>query len=400
MYQGINFQPLKKMQPSSIVIQSGSVIGLVGSAITTSLSKELQDKMNTQKGLLLFTSASKALEAFKDVEGTLRESLDDIVMQYTESPVVLGVVPVTKTQLSKKAETFYDSKEVKVKVLDVIDSFKYARTLFSFAYKIRWTIAPYFSTDKDVVERMKGFVEFTQTAGVIELNSTSVQEAVKASEGIGSKRLLVSPFYGKKFSRFKKDEISRPLSAVIAAHNSYWDSKLGEFGFAYSHGNRPVYGVTALDVLLTYEEGKQCDVNTLAHAGLCVIFNDNGFEMYNFETTYQDATENKLEFIRFHDRLSEEMRQKLKIYHQRPFTEVREHVDLAIENFLGKAKSKGVALGYKVWLSDANSPEEVSSGNLYFDYKVGNNPAIRSVMIQPWATNEYITNKLESGGTE
>jgi len=398
MYQGINLKPLKKVKPPSIVVQGGSVIGLVGSAIATSLSKELQEKMNTQKGLLLFTSASKALEAFEGIEGTIRESLDDIVMQYIEAPVVVGVVPVTKTQLTKKPETFYDSKEIKAKALDVIDSFRYARTLFSFVYKIRWTVAPYFSTDKDVVERMKGFVEFTQTAGVIELNSTSVQEAVKASEGIGSKRLLVSPFYGKKFSKYKKEEISRPLSAVIAGHNAYWDSALGEFGFAYSHGNRPVYGVTALDVLLTYEEGKQCDVNTLAQAGLCVIFNDNGFEMYNFETTYQDSTENKLEFIRFHDRLSEEMRQKLKKYHQRPFTEVKEHIGLAIENFLGKAKSKGVALGYEVWLSDANSPEEVSAGNLYFDYKVGNNPAIRTVMIQPWATNEYIAPELEEGG--
>lgn len=393
--QGIQVLPLKKITPPSIIVKGDSVIGCVGSAEISTLSKEYQEKLKQQKGLLLFNSAREALLIFKKTKGTIREDLDDIVMQNIEAPIVLSIVSVTATQLQKKPQEFYGVATLKTKVLEAIDNLAYCRTLFGRAYKVRWTIAGYFSHDLDVQERMNVFVEKTKTVGIYELNQDSVQGAVKLLEKIGKKRILVNPFYGKKWSNFENKEIFRPLSAILAGHSAHWDSALGEFGFAYSHGNRLIKGVTGLPVLLSYEEGAICDVNTLADNGAVVIFNDNGFELYNFETTYQDETENKLEFVRFHDRLAEEIQKGLKKYHQRPFTEVKEMADLTIEQFLGKVKKSGAALGYEVWLSEENSGAEVSAGRLYISYKVGNNPAIRTIIVQPWATSEYTDRALE-----
>jgi phage tail sheath protein FI len=281
-------------------------------------------------------------------------------------------------------------------VLEQIANLAFARTVFGKAYKVRWAIAGYFSHDIDVQQKLDILNEGTKTTGIIDLKAESVQEAVQTLESMGTKRQLVTPFYGQKWSRFTDGNIMRPLSACIAGHNAYWSAMLGEFGDAYSYGNQPIYGITKIAVPLSYEEGADCDVNTIADAGGAVVFNDEGFELYNFETPNTDETENKLEYVRFFDMINEALQKGAKEYHQRPFTDVMDMLGLKIEQFLGKAVASGAALGFDVWLSDENSGSEIQAGRFYLDYKVGNNPAIRTIILQPWSTSEYADQLVKS----
>jgi len=337
MPQGVQVRPVKKLQPSAIVVRTKQVIGIVGSAIVTQLSPELQAKLAEDKNLLLFNSPDEALEAFKDVPGTLREDIDDIRLQNVHAPLVISVASATASQMEKAPEDFYEVQAFKSRVINQIDNLKLARTVFGRTYKVRWAIAGWFSADVDVQQHLDIFNTGSKTAGIVDLNENSVQGAVAKLEKMGTKRQLVTPFWGQKWSTFANANIFRPLSAVIAGHNAYWSALLGEFGDAYSYGNLPIYGVTKLRIPLTYEEGAECDVNTIADAGGTVVFNDEGWELYNFETPNTDETENKLEYIRFFDMLNEALQRGAKEYHQRPFTEVREMLQLKIEQFLGKA---------------------------------------------------------------
>ena len=396
MPQGVQVRPVKKLTPSAIVVKTSQVIGVVGSAVKTELPTKYQEKLTEDKGLLLFNSPAEALEVFAGVAGTIREDLDDINLQNVHAPIVVSVASVTASQLEKAPEDFYEVNAFKSRVLEQIENLKLARTIFGKAYKVRWAVAGYFSADVDVQQRLNIFNEGTKTAGVIDLNETSVQGAVKKLEKMGTKRQLVTPFYGQKWSTFENENIFRPLSACIAGHNAYWSALFGEFGDAYSYGNLPIYGITKLRVPLTYEEGAECDVNTLADAGATVVFNDEGWELYNFETPNTDETENKLEYIRFFDMLNEALQKGAKEYHQRPFTEVKEMLQLKIEQFLGKAVDAGVALGFDVWLSPENSGAEVQAGRFYLSYKTGNNPAIRTIILQPFSTSEYADKLVET----
>jgi len=389
MPQGIQVKPTKKLTPSAIVVQTQQVIGIVGSGCIDDMSDKLLTHIKEDKGLLLFNSPSEALEAFEGVRGTLREDIDDIKLQNVLAPIVLSVALINADDIEKSPQAFYENDEFKSSVLEQIDALSYARTVFGKAYKVRWAIAGYFSHDVDVQQRINILNEATKTTGVLDLNVYSVQDAVKTLEEMGTKRQLVTPFYGQKWSAFEDRNIFRPLSACIAGHNAYYSGLFGEFGDAYSYGNFPIYGITKLTTPLTYMEGGVCDVNTLADNGATIVFNDEGWELYNFETPNTDQTENKLEYIRFFDMLNEALQKGAKEYHQRPFTEVKEMLQLKIEQFLGKAVDSGVALGFSVWLSDENSGSEVQAGRFYLSYKVGNNPAIRTIVLQPYSTSEY-----------
>lgn len=397
MNQGITILPTDKLTPSAIIIHSTTVIGLVASAVIADMSTELQAKFNEQgdNGLLLFNSPKEALEQFKAVRGTVREDLVDIVMQNVSSPIVISLIKVQAQSMEADPSSFYDVEVLKSRVIDGVKLLKSARTKFGRFYKVRVISAGWWSHDADVRSVIESQSNGSKVIGLTELRASSVQEANKALDDLGNKRNAHPSFYNKRWSTFENKSIARPTSAAIAGHIAYWDGALGEFGFAYSHGNRPIYGMTEIcqpdgtPINLTYEEGETCDVNMLANNGGLVIFNDNGWELYNFESSHGDETENKLEYIRFFDGINEAIQQGLKEYAHRPFLEVMDRSELKIEQFLGKAVKKGVALGFDVWLSDTNSGAEVQAGNLYLSYKAGNNPAIRAVIVKPWSTTEY-----------
>jgi hypothetical protein len=392
MPNGIKILPTKNASATATIITSTTVIGVVGSASLSGLKKEvLADyKDPSQAKLLRFSSADAALEVFKTQKGTIREDLYDIASQNVKSPIVISLVEYKSDYDGKTPQKFYGDDKFKSAILNAIENLKKSRTVFS--EKVRISIASYFSHDATVRGALDSLAVGTKTIAIIDLNQSSVNKALPLLKDLGSMRYLVFPFYRKAFSKYENKNVLKPNSAIVAGHIAYNDALLGEFGPCFDHANELIYGVEGSSVPLTYEEGEEtCEVNTIVNAGGALILNDDGNRLYNFETPSDDARFNKLETVRFFDLINENLQKSLKKHKHRPLTDVLVLAKADAEDFLNKAVRNGAAVGAKVWWSDKNSPEEIAAGNLYMDFDAGNNVGVRSIVIQPYATNDYYT---------
>jgi phage tail sheath protein FI len=392
MPNGIKVLPTKNASATATIITSTTVIGLVGSASLVGIDADIKAKLDdvSQSGLLKFGNAEEALEIFASQAGTIREDLWDIKSQNVKSPVVISLVELTDAHADKEPQVFYEDAEFKSAIVLAIGNLQKARTLFGT--KVRIAIAGYFSHDTTVRNALDSFYAGTKTVGIVDLYQSNKNDATVALQELGSMRYLAFPFYRRAWSVYENATVLKPNSAVVAGHIARWDALLGEFGPCFDHANKLIYDVEGVAIPLTYEEGEDtCDVNTLVNAGGCLLLNDDGNRLYNFETPSDDARFNKLETIRFFDLINENMQKSLKKHKHRPVTDVLTLAKADAEAFLNKAIRNGAAIGAKVWWSDKNSPEEIAAGILYMDYDAGNNVGVRAIVIQPYATNDYYT---------
>jgi len=392
MPNGIKVLPTKNASATATIITSLTVIGIVGSASLAGIDADIKAKLDdvSQSGLLKFGNAEEALEVFASQAGTIREDLWDIKSQNVKSPVVISLVELTDAHADKEPQVFYEDAEFKSAIVLAIGNLQKARTLFGA--KVRIAIASYFSHDATVRGALDSFAVGTKTIAIVDMYQTNVNDAIVALQELGSMRYLAFPFYRRAWSVYENATVLKPNSAVVAGHIARWDALLGEFGPCFDHANKLIYDVEGVAIPLTYEEGEDtCDVNTLVNAGGCLLLNDDGNRLYNFETPSDDARFNKLETIRFFDLINENMQKSLKKHKHRPVTDVLTLAKADAEAFLNKAIRNGAAIGAKVWWSDKNSPEEIAAGILYMDYDAGNNVGVRAIVIQPYATNDYYT---------
>ena len=392
MPNGIKVLPTKNASATATIVTSTTVIGVVGSASLEGIDADIKAKLDdaSQSGLLRFGNAEEALEVFASQDGTIREDLWDIKAQNVKSPIVVSLVELTAEMADKEPQVFYEDAEFKSAIVLAIGNLQKARTLFGA--KVRIAIASYFSHDDTVRGALDSFASGTKTIAIVDMYQSNVSDAIVALQELGSMRYLAFPFYRRSWSVYKNATVLKPNSAVVAGHIAKWDALLGEFGPCFDHANKLIYDVEGVALALTYEEGEDtCDVNTLVNAGGALLLNDDGNRLYNFETPSDDARFNKLETIRFFDLINENMQKSLKKHKHRPVTEVLTLAKADAEAFINKAIRAGAAVGGKVWWSDRNSPEEIAAGLLYLDYDAGNNVGVRSIVIQPYATNDYYT---------
>ena len=392
MGQGIKITPVRNASATATIVASLTVIGLVGVGVTADLNAENKALLAEQDNLLLFANASEALEVFKDMKGTIREDLYDISLQNVHNPIVISFVGTTTATIEKDPALFYESTTLKSKVIEAVDNLKKARTIWGREHKVRIAIAPWFSHDDAVRGALDIFAVSTHVMSVCDLKSSTKALALSKLQGLGSRRQLTMPAYRKHFSVYENAIIEKPCSAIVAGHISAWDARMGEFGWAYDHANRDIYGVGAMTMLLSYEEGDDaCDINVLADAGATLLLNDDGWKLYNFETPSEDARFNKLETVRYFDGMSENLQQTLKKHKHRPATDVFNLAKADTDAFTGKAVLAGVSVGNRISWSKRNTPSEVAAGVVYLDYADSNNVGIRTIVVDVWATNEFYT---------
>jgi len=389
---GIEINPLKNKSATATLVVSACVIGLVGVGVTASLSDDIKDKLNAQDNLLRFDSAEQALDVFKDKLGTIREDLWDIAQQNVKSPIIISFVGTTSEVIGKDPTLFYEVAALKSKVVLAIANLQKARTIWGNNSKVRLAIAPWFSHDVTVQNALSVLNVGTKITGIIDLHCATVNEALPLLANMGGTRELVFPFYRRAWSVYADATIDKPNSAAVAGHIAYWDAVLGEFGFGFDHANRPIYDVEGSVINLSYEEGDEnCEVNTICNAGGCVLLNDDGWKLYNFETPNDDERFNKLETIRYFDGMTENLQKTLKKYKHRPMTEVFNLAKADADVFVGKAVKAGVSVGNQITWSEQNTPSEVAIGKIYMDYADSNNLGMRTLVLQPLATDEYYT---------
>ncbi|MBL0702560.1 MAG: hypothetical protein JJV95_01070 [Sulfurospirillum sp.] len=390
MPNGIKVLPTKNASATATVIKSTTVIGIVGSASLVDIDEKIKVKFEdkSRAGLLSFSDADDALKVFESQAGTIREDLWDIKMQNVKSPVVISLVEIKKTHEDKTPQEFYGDALFKSAVVKAVGNLQLARTLFGA--KVRITIAGYFSHDKTVRGAMDSFAVGTKTIAIVDMNLKEVSNALVELNKLGSMRFLAFPFYRKAWSVYENANVTKPNSAVVAGHIAYWDAQMGEFGSCFDHANRLIYDVEGVVTPLKYEEGEDtCDVNKIVASGGALLLNDDGNRLYNFETPSDDARFNKLETIRFFDLINENLQKTLKRHKHRPATDVFNLAKADADAFIGKAVKSGAAVGGKVWWSDKNDATEVAAGTIYMDYKASNNIGVRTIVVQPYATNEY-----------
>ena len=399
--QGIKVLDTKNKSAVATIISSLTVIGLVVTANIATLNAETKALLTKNSNVIRFNNVDEALEIFKTVKGTAREDLHDIKMQNVRGPIVLSVVEIETSHYDFTPQTFYDDADIKVAVLSAVENLKLARSLYGNNFKVRVAIASYFSHDIQVAEKLELFAVQTKTISIRDLYVTSVADGLNMLKDLSSRRQLTFPFYRLAFSIFEKDYIEKPNSAIVAGHIAYWDAKYGEFGFAFDHANRHIYDVAGAVVPLTYEEGEAtCSTNVVVDAGGTVLLNDDGWQLYNFETPSKDVRFNKLETIRFFDGLNENIQKTLKRHKHRPLSEVFHFAKADTEIFLGKAVNAGSVIGARVWWDERNTASELAVGNIYLSYDAGNNVGVRSITIQPYATDEYYIQLLAENQIE
>ena len=401
MGNGIKILETKNASAMPTVIKSLTVIGLVTTANIATLSTEIKAALAKNQNVLRFNGANEALKAFENVKGTAREDIRDIQMQNVKSPIIVSLVEIETSHYDSTPQEFYGDADVKVAVINAVQNLQLARSLYGHASKVRVAIAPYFSHDTDVAGALEIFAVGTKTIAIRDLNLSSVNETLPLLEDLGSKRQLVFPFYRMAYSIYDKATVAKPNSAIVAGHIAYWDAKYGEFGFAFDHANRPIYDVNGVSVPLTYEEGEEsCSTNVIVNAGGAVLLNDDGWQLYNFESPSDDARFNKLETMRFFDGMNENIQKTLTRHKHRPAKEVFYFAKADTEVFIGKAVKSGSAIGGKVWWDDRNTPNEVANGVIYMSYDAGNNVGIRSVVVQPYATDDYYADLIAENQIE
>jgi phage tail sheath protein FI len=390
MPNGIKILNTKNKSATATTIESTTVIGIVGTVLASDLDANTKAKLSDESlyKLLKFSNADDALEVFADHDGTIREDLRDIKSQNVKSPIIISVVELETDYKNQSPQDFYGSSKVKSSIITAIGNLRRSRTLFGD--KIRVLVAGWFSNDETVRHSIESFVAGTKSIAIVDMNLDDVSKAEVELKKLGSDRTLVFPFYRRAYSTYENKTVFKPNSAVVAGHIAYWDAQLGEFGTCFDHANRAVYDVEGCKVALTYEEGEDtCEVNRIVNAGGALIINDDGYRLYNYETPSDDARFNKLETARFFDTLNENIQKSLKKHKHRPLTEVLHLAKADVDAFLQKAQSAGASVGSKVWWSDQNSATEISAGKLYLDYDAGNNVGVRTIVVQPYATNEY-----------
>lgn len=401
MGNGIKILDTKNASAMPTVIKSLTVIGLVCTANIATLNAEIKANLTANQNVLRFNDADEALKVFENVKGTAREDLYDIKMQNVKSPIIVSLVEIETSHYDSTPQEFYGDENIKVAVMGAVENLQLARSLYGKASKVRIAIAPYFSHDTDVAEKLEVLSVGTKIVAIRDLNLASVNDALPVLETLGSKRALVFPFYRLAYSIYEKATVAKPNSAIVAGHIAYWDAKLGEFGFAFDHANRPIYDVSGVSVPLAYEEGEEtCSTNVIVNAGGAVLLNDDGWKLYNFETPSDDARFNKLETMRFFDGMNENIQLTLKRHKHRPAKEVFYFAKADTDVFIGKAVKSGSAIGGKVWWDDRNTPNEVANGMIYMSYDAGNNVGIRSIVIQPYATDDYYADLIADNQIE
>ena len=387
--QGVSVLEVKNVSPSTAREDSNTTIAVIGTAVIEGLDDAVKSILISKNNILYFDNVDSAIAIFKTIGGTIREDLEDIKAQNVLSPIILSIVPITQTveDDGTTPQSFYGTnEEIKTALVNAVDNLRYVRTIY--ATRVDIIVAGWWTWDLAVRDKVNALSEFLDCIGLVDLNETNITSANAVLESLGSTRYLAFPFFRRVWSIYKKAEMKKPNSAIVAGHISVWDAKLGEFGYCFDHANRAIFSAGKCIVDLDYQEGKACGVNNLVDKGACLIVNDDGDKLYNFETTSDDERFNKLELVRTFIGLNRNLQANLKKYKHRPIDSLT-LIKVDVEDFLNSVKLSGGLVGFKVEFGSQNTSTTLSEGKLYIDYYISNVPGIRELILQPFATNEF-----------
>lgn len=367
-----------------IRIQSSTPIGLVGTvklpATDANLSDEHKEIYQKIKGNepLFFGSATKAKEFFDGFVGTIREAVDGIEDQNVEGPLIINAVEIGDMHDSKSPEDFYDDLTLKSAIITKLNALKSVAGIVG--YKPNIIIAPRFSHDLDVSTEMTSVAQRLLAIGIVDLNCATEAEAIVAKDSYGTKRLLLTDPYVKVWDTLTSQSVMQPLSARRAGLMAWTDAQW-EYGFADSHSNRVVNGISGSSRTIEFNAGQDCEADRLRSAGIGTLIRYNGFRIWGGETTDIDPIWQDHTRVRVFDRVCEAALDGLFWAIDRR-ADILKSVKDSVEQMLLGLKGAKVALGFNVfWDPERNTRANITAGKFYLVAEMQNMPIVKRLEV-------------------
>jgi len=367
-----------------IRINSSTPIGCVGTVLLpttdTNLSTEHKEiYAQIKAGLpLFFGSASKAKEFFGELEGTIREAVDGIEDQNVESPLIIKCVELSAIHSGKVPELYYDDLTLKSEIIESLNSLKSVAS--TFGYKPNLIIAPRFSHDLDISTEMTSVAQKLLAMAIVDLNSDSETAAVLLAQSFGTNRVLLKDPYVKVWDTLTNTEVMQPQSARIAGLIAWTDAQW-EYGFADSHSNRVINGISGTARPIEFNAGQDCEADRLRTKGIGTVIRYNGFRAWGGETTDIDPIWQDHTRVRVFDRVCEAALDGLFWAIDRR-ADILKSVKDSVEQMLLALKGSKVLLGFNVyWDPEKNTRANITAGKFYLVAEMQNMPIVKRLEV-------------------
>jgi len=367
-----------------IRIQSSTPLGCVGTVLLPASSDGLSEEHvevfeKIKEGEpLFFGSAAKAKEFFDDFEGTMREAVDGIDDQNVSGPLILKCVELSSTHSGKVAEDFYDDATLKTQVIEAIGSLKSVAGIVG--YKPNVIVAPRFTHDLDVSTELTSVAQRLLGMGIVDLFAANESEAVLAAQNYGTNRILLCDPYVKVWDTLTNQTIMQPLSARRAGLIAWTDAQW-EYGFADSHSNRIINGISGMGRAVEFNAGQDCEADRLRTKGIGTLIRYNGFRMWGGETTDIDPIWQDHTRVRVFDRVCEAALDGLFWAIDRR-ADILKSVKDSVEQMLLALKGSKVLLGFNVyWDPEKNTRANITAGKFYLVAEMQNMPIVKRLEV-------------------
>jgi hypothetical protein len=262
----------------------------------------------------------------------------------------------------------------KQSVLDGLDVLKTAPQDENILTTPDLIICPEYSYDTDVAAKMDSLASLFRATAIVDVNAPDEATANSFANNFGSRYMLL--YNG----RSKAEGKLYPTSALIAGLIAYWDAGgdngYDPFGYARSHSNRIVKGVSGSERIIEYFDGVDCEARRLRQNGIGSIVQDVGWRSYGFETRDIDPIWQSLERVRTFHRWLQAIIEANKWARDRSADQLV-YVKQTCIDFFNKLKGAGIVLGYEIYLDPNLS--DVTAGKFTFILKTANLPAIREL---------------------
>ncbi len=277
-----------------------------------------------------------------------------------------------------------DGDSVKDSILEGLDLLKTATQNERILTTPDIIIVPNYSYDIDIAAKMDSIASKFKATAIVDVNAKNEAEALNFARNFGSRFLLLyngqSKVEGKLY----------PTSALIAGVIAYWDAGgdngYDEFGYARSHSNRIVKGVSGSERAIEYFDGVDCEARRLRQNGISSILRDVGWRTYGFETTDINPIWQSLERVRTFYRWLEAIIQANKWARDRSADQLV-WVKKTCSEFFRKLTGAKIALGYEIYLDEYRS--DVTAGKFTFAIRTSNIPSIRELNFELVFTDDY-----------
>lgn len=329
----------------------------------------------TQLGLHAFNNADDALVflAANNIVGDVENALKGIALQGVNCPIVLNLCDA-------------------LLVLDAINELKKAEGLTGISLMGGLLIAPVLSSDVAIGAKLDAVAAALLATALVDNFSIIEADIVTWAANFGTRTSLLC------HGSYTADGVAVAGSALYAGVIAYWDSK--PFGWAKSHSNRVVKGVSASARVVEYVEGSDCEARRLRQKGVAVILRDTGWRTYGFETTDIDVIWQSLDRIRAFNRLLHAILKASKWARDREASELI-WVKQSVVDFMNEMKGNDVVIGFDAFFDPLkNTKATVTAGKFYLTVLIGDMPSVRALNIElvysdQW--NDVLINYINGG---